>query len=118
MQRFQLDRPIMVKRWRQEWNIHGRDFGDCHCGAGMGTMRKHRPRESHPSSSCGLCSVQRFSERMDRRRERYTARGAIIEGFADAIKVISVVANEAQAGSIPVIRSTFSLADGTRARAF
>ncbi len=33
----------MVKRWRREWEIHGLDFGNCHCGAGMGTMRKQRP---------------------------------------------------------------------------
>jgi hypothetical protein len=83
MQRFQMDRPLMVKRWRQEWIIHGRNFGDCHCGAGMGTMRKHRPNESHPSSSCGICLFHRYLARMKRRRERYSAHQQIIEGFIE-----------------------------------
>jgi hypothetical protein len=43
MNRFQLERPLMIKRWRQELEKHGGDFGNCHCGRGMGTMRKHRP---------------------------------------------------------------------------
>lgn len=84
MQRFQLDRPVMVKRWRVEWNAHGRDFGNCHCGNGMGTMRKHRPYESHPSSSCGLCAHERYARLMDRRRERYGARSVIQEGLCSA----------------------------------
>jgi hypothetical protein len=74
MKRFQMDRHIMVKRWRQEWIKHGRDFGKCHCGAGMGTMRKHRPNESHPSSSCRLCMWMREDARKERRRERYAGR--------------------------------------------
>lgn len=78
MQRFQLDRPVMVRRWRQEWENHGRDFGDCHCGAGMGTMRKHRPNESHASSSCRLCAWERAWRKRDRRRERYEARRNLI----------------------------------------
>lgn len=84
MKRFQMDRPIMVKRWRLEWSLHGNNFGNCHCGAGIGTMRKHRPRESHPSSSCRLCAGMRDGARMDRRRERYTARAVIREGFQDS----------------------------------
>ena len=64
----------MVKRWRQEWINHGRNFGNCHCGNGMGTMRKHRPNESHPSSSCGLCAYERSLSRLERRKERYAAR--------------------------------------------
>jgi hypothetical protein len=70
---------MMVKRWRREWESHGRDFGNCHCGAGMGTMRKHRPYESHPSSSCRICAIERLIARLDRRRERYTARFQIFE---------------------------------------
>jgi hypothetical protein len=81
MQRFHLERAIMVKRWRQEWVNHGRNFGNCHCGAGAGTMRKHRPNESHPSSSCGLCAGQRAMARQTRRRERYTARTVILENM-------------------------------------
>lgn len=83
MQRFQKDRPIMVRRWRQEWVNHGRDFGNCHCGLGMGTMRKHRPNEGHPSSSCRLCARERAWEKRQRRSMRYTARrrlrGALYE---------------------------------------
>jgi len=67
----------MVKRWRQEWISHGRDFGNCHCGAGMGTMRKHRPYESHPSSSCRLCALERSIYRRERRTDRYAARTLI-----------------------------------------
>lgn len=71
MKRFQMDRPIMVKRWRVEWAAHGRDFGKCPCGAGAGTMRKHRPHESHPSSSCRLCGHIRDAKRREKRAERY-----------------------------------------------
>jgi hypothetical protein len=67
----------MTKRWRQEWILHGRNFGDCHCGAGMGTMRKHRPRESHPSSSCGLCAFERTLRRREKRTDRYAQRALI-----------------------------------------
>jgi hypothetical protein len=83
MLRFQLDIPVMVKRWRKEWGIHGRDFGKCHCGKGMGTMRKHRPLESHPSSSCRICSVQRHTEKMDRRRERYEGKKVIADQLTE-----------------------------------
>lgn len=74
MQRFQLDRPVMVRRWRTEWLAHGRDFGKCHCGLGMGTMRKHRPHESHPSNSCRLCAWVRYDRRKENRRDRYAGR--------------------------------------------
>jgi hypothetical protein len=83
MLRFEIERSLMAKRWRAEWEIHGRDFGGCHCGKGPGTMRKHRPRESHPSSSCGLCDWLRLERRRDRRRERYTAREQILEQLVD-----------------------------------
>ena len=79
MQRFQKDRPLMVKRWRQEWVNHGGDFGNCHCGLGIGTMRKHRPNESHPSSSCRLCACERAGEKRERRAERYAARRQLRE---------------------------------------
>lgn len=85
MQRFHIERAIMVKRWREEWQIHGRDFGDCHCGLGMGTMRKHRARESHPSSSCRLCAIERFWDRQIRRRARYAARVVINEGLSEVL---------------------------------
>ena len=77
MYRFQADKPIMVRRWRQEWEVHGRDFGNCHCGKGAGTMRKHRVYESHPSSSCKICAAERFFARLERRRARYSARVAL-----------------------------------------
>jgi hypothetical protein len=71
----------MVKRWRKEWENHGRDFGACHCGAGIGTMRKHRPNESHPSSSCGFCATLRQARRLERRQQRYTERAQIAEAW-------------------------------------
>lgn len=86
MKRFAIERPLMIKRWRKEWETHGRNFGNCHCGLGMGTMRKHKVYESHPSSSCRLCMHIRYGERMDRRRLRYTARAVIAEGFAGSAR--------------------------------
>jgi hypothetical protein len=83
MRRFQEEIPVMTRRWRAEWIKHGRDFSKCHCGAGMGTMRKHRPFESHPSSSCRICSQERYSEFLDRRRERYGARKEINAAVAE-----------------------------------
>jgi hypothetical protein len=82
MKRFQMDRPIMVKRWRVEWQKHGRDFGSCHCGAGVGTMRKHRPFESCPSP-CNYCDIVRMENRQAGRRERYSARAWILEGLTE-----------------------------------
>jgi hypothetical protein len=84
MRRFQAERALMAKRWRQEWVKHGRDFGSCHCGAGAGTMRKHRPFESHPSSSCGLCCALREEAHAKRRRVRHAGRLALAQGLADA----------------------------------
>lgn len=81
MLRFQLDRAVMVKRWRAEWESHGRDFGNCHCGKGMGTMRKHRPYEGH-GARCNLCGLEQLLARQARRRERYAAREVIEEGLA------------------------------------
>lgn len=74
MKRFQMDCPVMVRRWRIEWEKHGRDFGNCHCGRGMGTMRKHRPFESHSSSKCRYCHFERVIARRERRQERYAGR--------------------------------------------
>lgn len=84
MKRFQMELPLMIRRWRQEWQAHGRNFGNCHCGLGLGTMRKHKVYESHPSSSCRLCAAERDGERMDRRRQRYAAR-AIIRSFHEEL---------------------------------
>ena len=81
MQRFQLDRAIMVRRWRREWEAHGRNFGACHCALGIGTMRKHRPYESHASNSCRLCMWERVLARQGRRRRRYAARVEIVESL-------------------------------------
>lgn len=86
MRRFQLDRAVMVKRWRTEWEAHGRDFGNCQCGKGMGTMRKHRPHEGH-GARCSLCGLEQLLARQDRRRERYTAREVIAEGLAASTDV-------------------------------
>lgn len=83
MKRFQMERPLMVRRWRQEWESHDRDFGNCHCGRGIGTMRKRRPYEGHPPSSCGYCAYIRLLHRLDRRRERYAARAMIAEGLEE-----------------------------------
>lgn len=83
MKRFQMDRPIMVKRWRVEWEKHGRDFGGCHCGNGMGTMRKHRPYESHPSP-CGYCDAVRSDNKKAGKVLRYSERRWICEGMQDS----------------------------------
>jgi hypothetical protein len=78
MLRFQLDRPIMVKRWRKEWEVHGRDFGKCHCGLGIGTMRKHRIYEGHsPNQHCTGCVIEAMEKKQNGRRERYSARNYI-----------------------------------------
>jgi len=82
MKRFHDERAIMIKRWRQEWLNHGRNFGNCHCGLGYGTMRKHRPNESHPSRSCSFCRLDRLWAKQARRRKRYAARKVITEGLA------------------------------------
>lgn len=83
MKRFQMDRPVMVKRWRIEWEKHGRDFGNCHCGRGMGTMRKHRPRESHSSSKCRVCALERLMVRKARRQARYAAKQLVAGCLGD-----------------------------------
>lgn len=82
MLRFQLDRAIMVKRWRREWEAHGKDFGNCHCGRGMGTMRKHRPFESHPSSSCSVCGLEQMWKWQKKKRERMRKYRQIQEGIS------------------------------------
>ncbi len=45
-------------------------------------MRKHRPHESHPSSSCRFCGHIRFAKRLERRRERYAKRAILAEEMA------------------------------------
>lgn len=85
MLRFQLDRAIMVKRWRIEWEKHGRNFGNCHCGQGMGTMRKHKPFESHPSRTCRLCAWVRVGRNKERRSDRYQARREVANS-ADGVQ--------------------------------
>lgn len=84
MKRFQMERALMLRRWHRERLNHGGDFGDCHCGKGMGTMRKHRPNESHPSSSCRACAYDRYYWKMESRRARYAKRAVLIEELADA----------------------------------
>lgn len=81
MKRFQMERALMAKRWRQEWEQHGRDFGNCHCGRGMGTMRKHRP---HESCGCATCAAIDWCERRARRKHRrQDDLKQIIEGQTD-----------------------------------
>lgn len=75
----------MVKRWREEWRKHGSDFGGCHCGNGMGTMRKHRPHESHPASTCRVCAYEQYLGLMERRRERRAAHGVINEQLKEMV---------------------------------
>lgn len=82
MQRFHNEWALMVRRWRVEWEAHGRDFGNCHCGRGMGTMRKHRPFEGHASGQCGVCARERFGRRLDRRRARRVAALAVARELA------------------------------------
>jgi len=86
MRRFHVERPLMIRRWRREWELHSRDFSNCHCGRGIGTMRKHKPLESHPSSSCGVCAEHRLLSRLERRRRRYEACRVIEEGLSRALE--------------------------------
>lgn len=78
MRRWAEERPLMLRRWRQELANHGRWHGgdgdypweglappscaadvDCHCANGIGTMRKNRPYGcSQPR--CWLCHYDKF----------------------------------------------------------
>lgn len=77
MKRWQMERPLMIKRWRREWRLHDSNFGTCHCGRGMGTMRKHKPGE------CPASAEVRFFKRYERRWQRRAGRYAIDEGLED-----------------------------------
>ena len=55
MRRWHLDRPVMLRRWRQEeqkhlrwnrWSTSG--FEQCRCSEGVGWTRKARPWDSYP----------------------------------------------------------------------
>jgi hypothetical protein len=82
MRRFHEEIPLMVKRWRKEWEVHGRDFGKCHCGLGKGTMRKHRIYEGHgPNQHCGICAIEAETKKLNKRRERYNRRALIVTGL-------------------------------------
>lgn len=74
MKRFQMDRLILVRRWRIECEKHGKDFTDCHCSRGMCTMRTHRPYERSPTTNRSYCHLRRLIARRDRRQEHYTGR--------------------------------------------
>jgi hypothetical protein len=100
MLRFALERSLMLKRWRAERALHGRDLASCHCSRGMGTMRKHRPHESHPSSSCGLCAALRQEARLARRRTRYGARLAVAEGLSEVAPLCAMLAAEESPASL------------------
>lgn len=79
MQRFAMERHIMVARRRLDWRDHGNDFKGCACEHGIGIFRKRHPRGSHPRSSCRICSYEYDLHRQDVRRERYAAKAVIRE---------------------------------------
>lgn len=80
MKRFQMDRPMMAKRRRREWEIHSRKSENFPFGASMGAMRKHRPLERSCSRPCYGCAITQFKARLARRRERYEIRAQALEG--------------------------------------
>jgi hypothetical protein len=69
----------MARRWRAEWEKHGRDFGGCHCAGGAGVMRKHRVWEHHSPGKCRLCDNERLWHRAEVRRARREAKRIVRE---------------------------------------
>lgn len=75
MRRWQSERNLMMRRWRQELGNHigqvldpvksaGEEWEappvmacgiDCHCARGIGTMRKSRPYGCPNGRDCGVC---------------------------------------------------------------
>ena len=82
MKRFAIEKQMMLARWKQEKAKHGGDFGNCHCAKGPGTMRKHRPYESHPPSSCRICALRADMQKRENRKRRRMAKNQIQEGLA------------------------------------
>ena len=76
MQRWQQERYLMLKRWREEVESHrDLDFGyieeGCHCLRGKGTMRKRRPYDRcAPNQHCACCEMEREENRLKIKRER------------------------------------------------
>lgn len=79
MKRFQDDLPVMLRRLRFEYAKHSKDGLDCPCLQGPGTMRKHRPDESHSSGNCSLCRWERDAKRRTKRKERRIARAVALD---------------------------------------
>jgi hypothetical protein len=73
MRRWHADETLMRRRQNFEKSKHfNRTTGatdECHCLAGIGTMRKHRPNESC-GDRCSLCDLQRLGKRLARRKAR------------------------------------------------
>lgn len=76
MKRWQEDVTVMKKRWKEEIESHrdetfGNIESNCHCLRGMGTMRKRRPYDRcSPNQHCGICEMERYEQRLKRRRIR------------------------------------------------
>lgn len=73
MQRWHAEEALMRRRQKVEILKHRNritgELDQCHCLAGIGTMRKHRPNESC-GDHCGLCDLHRDAKRRARRRQR------------------------------------------------
>lgn len=80
MQRWHSEVALMERRRKFELNKHrNRITGEtdaCHCLAGLGTMRKHRPNESC-GDHCSLCDLRRLGKRLALRKFRRAMREAV-----------------------------------------
>lgn len=82
MKRFTEERPLMVRRWRDEVEKHrdrvtGEVQSGCHCLRGPGFMRKRRPYgRCAPSKHCPSCEIARHEERKAVKRRRAEDRAA------------------------------------------
>jgi len=77
MKRWHEEVPLMLRRWKQEMEIHGYDWrnppalscepseqgcrGVCHCAAGIGSMRWKKPLDCG-RARCGICHWERNYE--------------------------------------------------------
>jgi len=75
MRRWHEEHGLMLRRWKQEMDLHGYDWrnppklscvsdeqgvgGTCHCAAGIGSMRKRTPLDCG-NPRCGTCHGEKF----------------------------------------------------------
>lgn len=79
MKRWHSEVPLMLRRWKQEMEIHGYDWRNppelscvpseqgvgsgkvCHCSAGIGALRWKKPLDCG-RARCGICHSEKFYE--------------------------------------------------------